>query len=50
MNDIVGEALSQPTDEEQKRAERLSLLEGMRIMTSTELPQQEPSLSEDGVP
>lgn len=49
VNDIVGEALSQPTDEEQKRAERLALLEGMRIMTSTEVPQEEPSLSVDGV-
>lgn len=49
VNDMVDEALSQSTDEEQKRAERLALLEGMRIMTSTEVPQEEPSLSVDGV-
>ena len=49
VNDIVGEAVNQPTEEEQKRTERLALLDGLRIMTSTEVPPEEPSLSVDGV-
>lgn len=47
--DIVGEAVNQPTAEEQKQAERLSLLESLRITTATEVPAEEPALSVDGI-
>jgi len=47
--DIVGEAVNQPTAEEQKHTERLALLDGLRIMTQTEVPAEEPALSVDGV-
>jgi uncharacterized membrane protein len=49
VQSIVGEAVNQPTDEEQKQAERLSLLESLRITTATEVPAEEPALSVDGV-
>ena len=47
--DIVGEAVNQPTAEEQKHTERMALLDGLRIMTQTEVPAEEPALSVDGV-
>ena len=47
--DIVGEAVNQPTAEEQKHTERMTLLDGLRIMTQTEVPAEEPALSVDGV-
>lgn len=49
VQDIVGEAVNQPTAEEQKQAERLSLLESLRITTATEVPAEEPALSVDGI-
>lgn len=49
VNDIVGEAVSQPTDAERQREERLGVLESLRIMTGTEVPPEEPALSVDGV-
>ena len=38
VQDIVGEAVNQPTEEEQQRKERLALLESMRLMTGTVVP------------
>jgi len=49
VRDIVGEAVNQPTAEEQRQAERLALLESMRVTTATEVPPEEPALSVDGV-
>lgn len=49
VNNIVDEAVSQPTDEEQKRAARLDFLDGLRITTQTEVPPEQPILSVDGV-
>ena len=47
--DIVGEAVNQPTEEEQAKAERLDFLDGLRITTQTEVPPEQPVLSLDGV-
>ena len=49
VSEIVGEAVNQPTEEEQQRKERLALLESMRLMTGTVVPPEEPALSVDGV-
>jgi hypothetical protein len=49
VSDIVSEAVNQPTKKEQKYSERLALLDGLRIVTSTEVPPEEPSLSVDNV-
>ena len=49
VNDIVGEAVNKPSDEEQKRQERLSLLEGMRIRCDTVVPEEQYALQVDGV-
>lgn len=49
VQSIVDEAVNQPTDEEQKQAERLSFLESLRITTATEVPAEEPALSVDGI-
>ena len=46
---IVGEAVNQPSDEESKKAERLALLQSLRITTQTDVPPEQPSLSVDGV-
>ena len=46
---IVAQALSQPTSEEEKRAERLAVLEATRITTATEVEPEAYSLSVDGV-
>ena len=49
VQDIVGEAVKQVTSEERDRAERLALLEGMRITTRTEVEPEKYALSVDGV-
>lgn len=49
VQSIVGEAVNQPTAEERARAERLSLLEGMRITTATQVEPEEYALTIDGV-
>lgn len=49
VQDIVGEAVKQQTSEERDRAERLVLLEGMRITTRTEVEPEKYALSVDGV-
>lgn len=49
VNDIVGEAVNQPTAEEQEKAERLELLEASRITTCTEVTPETYSLTVDGV-
>ena len=47
--DIVSEAVNQPTAEEQKREERLALLEASRITTATEVEPEAYALTVDGV-
>ena len=49
VSDIVGEAVSQPTNEEQQRAERLAALAALRVASGTEVPPEEPALTVDGV-
>lgn len=49
INDIVSEAVNQPTAEEKARKERLSLLEASRITTATEVKSEAYALSIDGV-
>ena len=49
LNAIVGQAVSQPTGDEQRQEERLELLEGLRITTATEVEAEQPALSVDGV-
>ena len=49
VNDIVGEAVSQPTSEEQQRTERLAALSAMRVASGTEVPPEEPALTVDDV-
>lgn len=49
INDIVSEAVNQPTEEEVKRQERLAMLNGLRITTQTVVEPEKPSLSIDGV-
>ena len=49
VNDIVGEAVSQPTNEEQQRTERLAALSAMRVASGTEVPPEEPALTVDDV-
>ena len=49
VNDIVGEAVGQPTSEEQQREERRRELQLLRVMSSTEVPPEEPALMVDGV-
>ena len=49
VNDIVSEAVSMPTDEEQKRTERLAALAMMRVASGTEVPPEEPALMVDEV-
>ena len=46
---IVGEAVSQPTDEEQKREERRSALEAMLVQSTTEVQPEVPALTVDGI-
>ena len=49
VQNIVGEAVNQPTAEEQKRAERLALLEGWHITTATQVDPEVYALTVDGV-
>ena len=49
VNDIVGEAVSQPTSEEQQREERRQALAALRVASATEVPPEEPALTVDGV-
>lgn len=46
---IVGEAVNEPSAELKERAERLALLESLRITTATEVDPEQPALSVDGV-
>lgn len=47
IDNIVGNAVSQPTDEEQKRAERLETLKTLRVASGTEVQPEEPTLMVD---
>lgn len=47
--DIVGEAVNQPTADEQAQEERLAILDATRITTSTEVEPEVYSLTVDGV-
>lgn len=47
VSDIVNQALSQPSDEERTREERLALLQGFRITTKTEVKPEAYALSVD---
>ena len=49
VNDIVGEAVCQPTNEEQQREERRQQLAKMRVMSTTEVEPEAPALTVDGV-
>ena len=49
VENIVSEAVNQPTEEEKARAERLEMLHSMRITTQTEVEPEAYSLSVDGV-
>ena len=49
VNDIVGEAVCQPTTVEQQRTERLAALAAMRVASGTEVPPEEPALTMDDV-
>ena len=46
--DIVGEAVNQPTEEEQKRERLRKILSDTRIRTDTEVPDLEYALEVDG--
>ena len=48
VNDIVGEAVNQPTAEEQKRERLRKILDDTRIRTDTEVPDLEYALEVDG--
>lgn len=48
VSDIVNQAVSQPSEEERTRMERLALLQGMRITTQTEVKPEAYALSVDG--
>lgn len=49
VGDIVAQAVARPTEAEQEREERLTLLQSMRISTSTEVVPEVYSLTVDGV-
>ena len=49
VNEMVGEAVSQPTAEEQQREEHLQVLATMRVTSTTEVQPEEPALLVDGV-
>ena len=49
VNDIVDEAVSQPTEDEQQREERRQALSAMRVASGTEVPPEEPALTVDEV-
>lgn len=48
VNDIVGEAVNQPSAEEQKRVRLREILRDTRIRTDTEVPPEEYALEVDG--
>jgi hypothetical protein len=48
VSDIVNQAVSQPSEEERTREERLALLQGFRITTQTEVKPEAYALSVDG--
>ena len=48
VNDIVGEAVNQPSAEEQKRERLREILRDTRIRTDTEVPPEEYALEVDG--
>lgn len=48
VKDIVGEAVNQPTDDEQAKEERMALLEQMRITSQSEVEPEAYSLTVDG--
>ncbi|MBR4757489.1 MAG: AAA family ATPase [Bacteroidaceae bacterium] len=49
VENIVGEAVNQPTTEEQEKMRHLELLQGMRICTQTEVTPEQYALTVDGV-
>ena len=49
VNDIVGEAVCQPTSEEQQREERRQALAALRVASTTDVPPEEPALTVDDV-
>ena len=49
VNEMVAEAVSQPTEVEREQAERRSALAGMRVASTTEVEPEEPALTVDGV-
>lgn len=49
LKDLVDEAVNQPTDDEQKRQQRLELLRGLRLTTKSAVEEEVYSLSVDGV-
>ena len=49
VNNIISEAVSQPTSDDQQREERRQALAAMRVASGTEVPPEEPALTVDGV-
>ena len=49
VSDIVNQAVSQPSEQERDKEERLALLQGFRITTQTEVEPEAYTLSVDGV-
>jgi len=49
VDSIVSQAVSQPTADEQARAERLAVLSAMRVMSTTEVEPEVAALTVDGV-
>jgi len=49
VNNLVDEATSMPTNDEQQRTERLQTLAAMRIQSTTEVPAEVPALTVDDV-
>ena len=49
VTELVGEAVGQPTEEERRAQERLAMLQGLRVQSTTEVEPEQPSLSVDGV-
>ena len=49
VNNMVSEAVSQPTDEQQKHEERRSLLTELRVASTTEVEPEEYALKVDDI-
>ena len=49
VNNIISEAVCQPTSDDQQREERRQALAAMRVASGTEVPPEEPALTVDGV-